>query len=409
MKRVVVTGIGLVTPLGCDLTEFTNHLREGRSGVGRITRFDPSRLTSQIAAEVKGFDPEQTLDKKSLLRMDRFTKYGAVAALQAWKDAGIEQVDKNRVAVVIGSGNGGIETFSEEAFQFKDKGPSRISPFFIPMMINNMVAGQISILLEAKGISYTVVTACASGANAIGDGMHLIRNGLADVVVCGGAEGALTELSLGGFAKMKAVSTRNDEPEKASRPFDKDRDGFVMGEGAGIVILEDFDSARARGAHIYGEIKGYGRSSDAFHMTTPAPEGEGAARCMQEALKDAGVQPEEIDYVNAHGTSTYYNDLYETMAIKQVFGEHAYDMSINSTKSMMGHLLGAAGAVECIAVLMQMQEGFIHPTINLEESDPELDLDYTPTLKEKQIETAISNSLGFGGHNTSLVIQRVHP
>lgn len=407
MKRVVVTGIGLVTPLGCDRTEFTENLKLGKSGVSRISRFDPSRLSSQIAGEVKNFEPEKTIDKKTLLRMDRFTKYGAVAALQAWKDSGLQEVDKNRVAVVIGSGNGGIETLTEEAFQFKDKGPSRISPFFIPMMINNMVAGQISILLEAKGISYTVVTACASGANAIGDGMHLIRHGLADVVVCGGSEAALTELSLGGFAKMKAVSTRNDEPEKASRPFDKDRDGFVMGEGAGIVILESYESAKARGAKMYGEIKGYGRSSDAYHITTPAPQGEGAARCMQEALKDAGISPQDIDYINAHGTSTAYNDLYETMAIKKVFGEHAYRLNINSTKSLMGHLLGAAGAVECIAVLLQMEQGFIHPTINLEESEPELDLDYTPVRIEKQIETAISNSLGFGGHNTSLVIQRI--
>lgn len=408
-KRVVVTGIGAITPIGTGKERFWQALKAGQSGIGRISKFDVTDYPTKIAGEVKDFDLIEYIDKKEARRMDRFTQYGVAATKLAIEDAklDVEKVDSHRFGVVLGSGIGGIETLEKEYEKLMNKGPSRVSPFFIPMMISNIGAGQISMTFGAKGPNTTVVTACASSTNAIGDAFKIIQRGDADVMITGGAESSITPLSVAGFCSMKALSTRNDEPEKASRPFDKDRDGFVMGEGSGILILEELEHAISRGAHIYAEVVGYGMSADAYHITAPAPEGEGAARAMRNAIKDANILPEDIDYINAHGTSTPFNDKFETMAIKSVFGEYAYKLSVSSTKSMTGHLLGAAGGIEAIACSLAIDEGFIPPTINYTTPDIECDLDYVPNEGRKvEVQYALSNSLGFGGHNASIILKK---
>ncbi|NLA57845.1 MAG: beta-ketoacyl-ACP synthase II [Firmicutes bacterium] len=410
MRRVVVTGIGVVTPLGIGKKAFWDGLANGRSGVRRITRFDPSDLTSQIAGEVPDFEPLDFMDRKDARRMDRFTQFAVAAAALALADAGLD--DKvplgERAGVLIGSGVGGIETLEEQALTLVTKGVSRISPFFVPMMIADMAAGQVSILFGAKGHNACTVTACCSGAHSIGDAFRVIQRGDADIMISGGAEAPIGKLAMGGFCSAKTLSTRNDEPERASRPFDAGRDGFVMGEGSGIVILEELEHARARGAKIYGELVGYGATGDAYHITTPAPEGEGAARAMLAALNDAGLTTEDVDYINAHGTSTKYNDYFETVAIKRVFGQRAGSVPISSTKSMTGHLLGAAGGVELIACLLAMEHNLIPPTINYEEPDPNCDLDYVPNVaRPKELNVVMSNSFGFGGHNAVLVVKKL--
>ncbi len=405
MKRVVVTGIGVVSPIGTGREAYWQALRAGKNGVAPITTFDASEFATQFAAEVKDFDPTVYIDKKEAKRMDRFTQFAVAASSLAIADAHLDltAVDLERVGVVMGCGIGGIATLEEEHQKQLAKGGMRVSPFLIPMMITNMASGQVSMHFGAKGPNYTVVTACASGTNAIGDAFKVIQRGDADIMFAGGTEASITPLGFGGFCVMKAMSRRNDDPATASRPFDKNRDGFVMGEGSGILILETLEHAVARGAKIYAEVKGYGMSSDAYHITTPAPGGEGAARSMKLAIKDAGITPEQIDYVNAHGTSTPYNDQFETMAIKSVFGDHAYNLAVNSTKSMTGHLLGASGAVEAIAGLMAIEESFIHPTINQFEKDEELDLNYVPNVGiEREVNYFLSNSLGFGGHNATI-------
>ncbi|NLT95768.1 MAG: beta-ketoacyl-ACP synthase II [Clostridia bacterium] len=406
-KRVVITGLGIISPVGTGIEKFWSNLLEGKSGIGPITRFDASQLPTRIAGEVKDFNPEDFLDKKEIRRMDLFTQYAVAAAKMAVEDSQLEltMVDLNRVGVILGSGIGGIETMEEQCKVLYNKGPNRTSPFMVPMMIVNMAAGQISIYFGAKGPNITVVSACASGTNAVGDAFKLIQRGDADIVITGGTEASITPLSFAGFCSMKALSTRNDEPTKASRPFDKDRDGFVMGEGAAILILETLEHALKRGAKIYAEVLGYGSTADAHHITAPSPDGEGAARAMRAALNDAGLEPENIDYINAHGTSTELNDKFETMAIKQVFGEAAYKVAISSTKSMTGHLLGAAGALELMVCALTIRDGVIPPTINYENPDPECDLDYVPNVKrEKEVFYTLSNSLGFGGHNATVIL-----
>lgn len=408
-RRVVVTGIGVISPIGTGLDKFWDSLKNGVNGVGPITYFDASDLDAQIAAQVDDFDPLQYLSKKEIRRMDKFTHFAVGSAMMALEDSGIdrEKVNMDRFGVILGSGVGGIETFEEETKKMIEKGPSRISPFFIPMMIGNMGAGQISIATGAKGPNTTVVTACASSTHAIGDAFKVIQRGDAELMFAGGTEAAITKLSMAGFCSMKALSTRNGDPKTASRPFDKDRDGFVMGEGSGMLILEEYDHAVARGAKIYAEIVGYGYTADAYHITSPSPDGEGAARSMKMAIDDAGITPDMVDHINAHGTSTPLNDRFETMAIKRVFGDHAGDIAINSTKSMTGHLLGAAGSIEAIAAIMALREGFIPPTINYTTPDAELDLDYTPNIgKERDITYALSNSLGFGGHNGTILFKK---
>ncbi len=405
MRRVVITGLGVVSPIGTGKDAYWQALKAGVSGVGPITRFDASEFATQFAAEVKDFDPTVYVDKKEAKRMDRFTQFAIAASTLALADAKIDvtTIDQERFGVVMGCGIGGISTLEEEHQKQLEKGGMRVSPFLIPMMITNMASGQVSMQFGAKGPNYTVVTACASGTNAIGDAFKVIQRGDSDIMLTGGTEASITPLGFGGFCVMKAMSRRNDDPKTASRPFDKNRDGFVMGEGSGILVLESLEHAQARGAKIYAEVLGYGMSSDAYHITTPAPGGEGAARAMRLAIRDAGLQPEQIDYVNAHGTSTPYNDQFETMAIKSVFGDHAYKLAVNSTKSMTGHLLGASGAIEAIAGLMAIEEGIIHPTINQFESDEELDLNYVPNVAiERQVNYFLSNSLGFGGHNATL-------
>ncbi len=408
-RRVVITGIGVISPIGTGRESFWNALREGKNGVDKITRFDASGYKTQFAAEVKDFDASQYMDKKEAKRMDRFTRYAVAASKMAAEDAqmNLSEIDQERFGVALGSGVGGIETLENEHEKLRQKGPKRVSPFFIPMMISNMGAGRISIELGAKGPTVTAVSACASATNSIGDAFRIIERGDADVMCTGGAEASITPLSIAGFCNMKAMSTRNDNPKTASRPFDKDRDGFAMGEGAGILIMEELEHAKKRGAKIYGEIVGYGMSSDAYHITSPAEGGEGAARSMMNAIKDAGIKPEAVDYVNAHGTSTPYNDKFETMAIKTVFGDHAYKLSVSSTKSMTGHLLGAAGSIEAIACLLAVKEDFVHATINYTTPDPELDLDYVPNEgKSKEVNYALSNSLGFGGHNATVLFKK---
>ena len=408
-RRVVVTGIGAITPLALDAEGTWRALVAGQSGIGRITSFDTSAFDVLIGAEVKGFDPEERLDKKTAKRMDRYCQLAVCAALEAVEDSGVKvDEDPERVGILIGSGIGGTHTWEEQHELHITRGPSRVSPFMIPMMISNIASGNLAIEVGAKGPCFTVVTACATSSHAVGEAAHVIRRGDADVMIAGGSEAAVSPFSLAGFANMKALSTRNDEPERASRPFDKDRDGFVMAEGAGVLILEDYERARARGAKVYGEIVGYGLSADAFHMTQPAPAGEGAARCMAMALKNARLAPEEIDYVNAHGTSTPSNDPLETAAMHTVFGTHAETLAISSTKSMTGHLLGAAGGVELMACLLAIRDGVVPPTINYETPDPECDLDYVPNVaREMKVRAAMSNSFGFGGQNASVIVTTV--
>ncbi len=409
MKRVVVTGLGTVSPVGNDSQAFWESLKHGRSGITTISRFDAGRFPTQIAGEVKGFEPERFLDRKELRRTDLFVQYGLAAALEATQQAGLSDngVDADRIGVIIGSGIGGIETLERQHSNLVQKGPSRISPFFIPMMIADMAAGLISIRLGFRGPNFAAVSACASGAHAIGEAMRQLQNGHADAVLTGGCEASVTPLAIGGFCSMKAMSTRNDTPTAASRPFDKERDGFVMGEGAGITVLETLEHANARQATILAELVGYGATGDAHHMTAPAPDGEGAARAMQLALEDGGVKPEAVDYINAHGTSTPLNDRFETAAVKHVFGDHAAKVAFSSTKSMTGHLLGAAGGIEFNASVLAIQNNEIPPTINYTTPDPECDLDYVPnTYRSAQVDVAMSNSLGFGGHNVALVLRR---
>ncbi len=408
-RRVVVTGMGVVSPIGIGLDAFWSALVEGRSGVGPITRFDASGLDCRIAAEVHDFEPERYMDRKEARRTDRFAQFALAATAMALQDAGLD--DKlplgERAGAVIGSGIGGMETWETGHRSLLERGPGRVSPFTVPMMIPNMAAGLVSIRFGLKGPNRCTVSACASGADAIGDAFRIIQRGDADLMVAGGAEAAITPFSIAAFAAAKSLSTRNDDPPRASRPFDRDRDGFVMGEGAGILVLESLEHARARGARIHAEIIGYGATGDAFHITQPAPEGRGAARAIKAALDDAGIGPEAVGYINAHGTSTEYNDWYETAAIKQVFGEHAWRIPISSTKSMTGHLLGAAGGVEAIACVLAIERGVIPPTINLEHPDPRCDLDYVPNAaRPARVDVAISNSFGFGGHNAVLVFRR---
>lgn len=410
MRRVVVTGIGAVTPLGIGKEAFWQGLANGRSGVRHITRFDPSELTAQIAGEVPDFDPLEFMDRKDARRMDRFTQFAVAATALALADAGLDKQIPlgDRAGVLIGSGVGGIETLEEQALTLVTKGAGRISPFFVPMMIADMAAGQVSIQFGARGHNACTVTACCSGTHSVGDAFRIIQRGEADMMICGGAEAPLSKLAMAGFCSAKTLSTRNDEPERACRPFDADRDGFVMGEGSGILILEELEHARSRGASIYGELVGYGATGDAYHITTPAPEGDGAARAMLAALQDAGLGPDGVDYINAHGTSTQYNDYFETIAIKRVLGKWADRVPISSTKSMTGHLLGAAGGVELIACLLAMEHSLIPPTINYERPDPRCDLDYVPNkAREKEVDVAMSNSFGFGGHNAVLVVKKL--
>lgn len=408
-RRVVITGLGAITPIGTGADAFWRALTSGKSGIGPITKFDASEYTTRIAGEVKDFDATNYIDKKEAKRMDRFTQFAVAATKMALEDAGLnlEREDRTRIGTFIGTGIGGMETLHEQFRILFEKGPSRLSPFFVPMMIANMAAGQTSITFGLQGPSACVVTACATGTNSIGDAFRVIQRGDADAMVAGGTEAAIVPAAVGGFCSMKALSTRNDEPTRASRPFDRDRDGFVMGEGCGIVILEALEHAQRRGARIYGEIIGYGSNADAYHITAPAPEGTIQARCMELALKDAGVSPDAVDYINAHGTATPLNDKNETMAIKALFGEHAYKLAVSSNKSMIGHLLGAAGAVELIATVLTIMHGIIPPTINLETPDPELDLDYVPNVARRQdVRVALSNSFGFGGHNATLLVKK---
>jgi 3-oxoacyl-[acyl-carrier-protein] synthase II len=407
-KRVVVTGLGAVTPIGNDVRTTWENAINGVSGVGPITRVNPDDYPAKVAAELKDFDVEQFMDKKDARKMDRFTQYAVAASLMAVKDAELEITDANapRVGVWIGSGIGGMETFEQQYKILLEKGPRRVSPFFVPMLIPDMATGQVSIALGAKGFNSCTVTACATGTNSIGDAFRVIERGEADVMVSGGAEAPLTEMSFAGFSANKALST-NPDPNSASRPFDKDRDGFVMGEGAGIIVLEELDHALARGAKIYAEIVGYGATGDAHHITAPAPNGEGGARAMKQAVEGSGLNLTDIDYINAHGTSTPYNDKFETLAIKEVFGDHAKKLAISSTKSMTGHLLGAAGGVEAIFSILAIKEGVIPPTINYQTPDPECDLDYVPNEARKQeVNAALSNSLGFGGHNATIIFKK---
>jgi 3-oxoacyl-[acyl-carrier-protein] synthase II len=408
-RRVVITGMGAITPIGIGLADYWDALKNGRSGVGRVSFFDVSEYPCQIDAEIKGFEPERYIEKKIIKRMDRFTQLAYAAAEMAVKDAGLDQakLDPDRVGVIVGSGIGGLSTMEEEYAALRERGPRRVSVFLIPRLIINMAPGEIAIRWGFKGPNYAVSSACATSNHAIGDALRMLRYGDADVIVAGGSEAAITPLGFAGFCQARTLSTRNDDPQKASRPFDKDRDGFVMGEGAGIVVLESLDHAQARGARIYGELAGYGATDDAYHITAPDPEATSAARAMQRALQDAEMKLDQIQYVNAHGTSTSLNDKTETKALKMVFGEQARKLAISSTKSMTGHLLGAAGAVELIATLLCMQNKLIHPTINYETPDPDCDLDYVPNkARAMDFQFALSNSLGFGGHNAVLVVKR---
>jgi len=409
-RRVVVTGLGIVSPVGNTVEEAWKNIVEGRSGIGPITRFDASTFPVRIAGEVKGFDVTQYLPKKEARRMDLFIHYGMAAGIQAVRDAGLEITEANaeRVGVNIGSGIGGLPMIEATHHDFLNGGARKISPFFIPSSIINMISGNLSILLGAKGPNLSVVTACATATHSIGESARLIQYGDADVMIAGGAESTVTPLAIGGFASAKALSTRNDEPEKASRPWDKERDGFVLGEGAGVVVLEEYEHAKRRGARIYAELVGYGMSADAYHMTAPCEDGDGAMRCMRNALKDARLDPDEIDYINAHGTSTPLGDVAETLAVKRAFGDHAKRLVISSTKSMTGHLLGAAGGVEAIFTILALFHQVAPPTINLDEPGEGCDLDYCPhTARATTIRAALSNSFGFGGTNATLVFKQV--
>ncbi len=409
-RRVVVTGVGLVTPLGVGTEPTWKNICAGVSGIDTITRFDASDYAVRIAAEIKDYNAEDYFDKKVAKRLDLFVQYGTVAARFALEDSGFAITEENcgRVGVVTGCGIGGLPTIAKQNEVLLNRGPRKVSPFFIPMAIPNMPAGNISIDLGCKGPNLTLTTACAAGTHAVGEAYNLVKYGRCDMAIGGGAEAVICELGIAGFASMKALSTRNDEPAKASRPFDKNRDGFIMGEGAGMLILEEYEHARARGAEIYAEVAGFGQSSDAFHITAPPEDGEGAVRAMEDALADAGMQPEDIDYVNAHGTSTPLNDKGETKAIKTVFGNHASKLAVNSTKSMIGHLLGAAGGVEAAFLALAIKDQISPPTINLDEADPECDLDYVAnTARKMDIGAGISNSFGFGGTNGSVIMKRL--
>ena len=405
---MVITGQGVICPLGNTVEEFWKRLVAGESGIGTVTRFDATGYDTRIAGEVRGFKPEEVMDRKDIRRSDLFVQYAVAAATQALNQAGVTgAVDPNRFGVIVGSGIGGISTFEDQHRTLLEKGPNRVSPFFIPMMISDMASGQVSILFGAKGPNYCTVSACSSGAHAIGEAYRIIQNSEAEVMIAGGAEAPVTPISFAGFCSMKAMSTRNDEPARASRPFDSQRDGFVMGEGAGILILEELEHARKRGATALAEIVGYGATADAHHMTAPAPEGEGAARAMRAAIHDSGLPLGEFGYVNAHGTSTPLNDKFETQAIKSVFGDHASRVAISSTKSMTGHLLGAAGGLESIICVLALERKILPPTINYENPDPDCDLDYVPnTARQVEARAALSNSLGFGGHNVTLALSR---
>ncbi|PSF38049.1 beta-ketoacyl-[acyl-carrier-protein] synthase II [Aphanothece hegewaldii CCALA 016] len=409
LKRVVVTGLGAITPIGNNPTEYWEGLLNGRSGIAPITLFDASRHECRIAGEVKGYDPLLYFDRKEAKRMDRFAQFGVAASKQALADAQfvINDLNAEEVGVIIGTGVGGLKVLEDQHEVLMTKGPTRCSPFMIPMMIANMAAGLTAIHTGAKGPNSCTVTACAAGAHAIGDAFRLVQRGYAKAVICGGAEAAVTPLSFAGFASSQALSMRNDDPAHASRPFDIDRDGFVMGEGAGILLLEELDQALSRGAKIYGEIVGYGMTCDAYHITSPVPDGRGATRAMELALKDAGLSPQEISYINAHGTSTPANDTTETKAIKKALGDHAYRVAISSTKSMTGHLLGGSGGIEAVATILAIANDRIPPTINLVNPDPACDLDYVPNQsRSHRVETALSNSFGFGGHNVTLAFKK---
>jgi 3-oxoacyl-[acyl-carrier-protein] synthase II len=409
-QRVVITGMGVVTPIGIGIDQFWSSLLMGKSGIDLITRFDCRDFSTRIAGEVKDFDPEDYMDKKELRRLDRFTQFAVAATKMAFEDAKInfDSIDMNRVGVMMGCGIGGCETWEEQHINLIEKGPKRVSPFFIPMMIANMASGQVSMHFNLKGPNFTIMTACASGTNAIGEAFKILQRKDADIMIAGGTESPLTALSLAGFSSMRALSTRNDEPSKACRPFDKERDGFIMGEGSGIIVMETLENALKRNARIYAEIIGYGSSADAYHLTQPSPDGEGAARAIKAAIDDAGIRPEQVDYINAHGTSTELNDKFETIAIKNTFGEHAYKLAVSSTKSMTGHLLGAAGAVELVASALTVFNDQVPPTINYEFYDPECDLNYVPNKSVKKVvNIALSNSMGFGGHNASIIVKKV--
>lgn len=409
MRRVVVTGIGAITPIGNNVEELWDGLIHGKNGAGLITKFDTELFATKFACEVKGFNVEDYIDKKESKRMDLYTQFAVAASTMAMNDANfdLDFVDKERFGVIYGSGIGGMETFEAQTTNYINGGPKRISPFFIPMMISDIAAGQISIKFGLKGPNYATTSACATSTHAIADAFFMIQRGSADAIVSGGAEASITPMAIGGFNSARAISTWNDRFTEASRPFDKDRNGFVMGEGAATLILEELEHAKKRGAKIYAEIIGAGLTGDAYHVTAPAPEGEGAFRSMREALRDGGIQPEDVDYINAHGTSTILNDLNETKAIKKLFGEHAYKLSISSTKSMTGHLLGATGALESIVCILAIQNSIIPPTINLDEPDPECDLNYTPKVAvEKNVDYALTNTFGFGGHNSTLLFKK---
>lgn len=409
VRRVVVTGIGAVTPVGNDVPTFWGNLLAGKSGIREIDRFDTSDYPCKIAGLVTDFNPERYVDKKELRHMDMFTQYALYAAHEAVEDSGLVITDENRdrIGVYIGSGIGGIGTTLSNYRILLERGPKRVSPFLVPMMIGDMATGQVSIEFGVRGPNSSSVSACATGSNAIGDAFKIIERGAADVMIAGGAEAAVVDIALAGFSNMKALSTRNDDPTAASRPFERDRDGFVMGEGAGILILESLEHAQARKATILAEIIGYGMSGDAYHVTAPAPEGDGAVRAMQAALDDAGLKPTDIEYINAHGTSTEFNDRIETAAVKRLFGEHAYRLAMSSIKSMTGHLLGAAGGVEAVACVKTLLDGMLPPTTNYETPDPECDLDYVPNEARKQdVQVVMSNSFGFGGHNASLIFRK---
>jgi len=410
-RRVVITGVGLITPIGIGVEESWESLCAGKSGVAEITRFDVSNFQTKIAAEVKDFHAEDYLPKKEAKRTERFISYAVAASRMAIENSGlvIDSSNADRIGVITGCGLGGLSILEDTCLKLNSRGPRRVSPFFIPMMIGNMAPGMISIQLGAKGPNASLATACAAGAHAVGDSYKIILRGEADAMITGGVESVVNPTCIAGFNSMKALSTRNDEPQKASRPFDRDRDGFVVGEGCGILIIEALDHALERGAKIYAEIRGYGMSGDGFHMTAPPPDGSGAARCMSAALEDSGIPFEKIDYINAHGTSTPLNDLSETLAIKSVFKDHAYKLAISATKSMTGHLLGGAGGIETVFTTLAISEGRLPPTINQDRSDPECDLDYIPNvMREARIENAMTNSFGFGGTNASLILSRYH-
>jgi 3-oxoacyl-[acyl-carrier-protein] synthase II len=411
-NRVVITGLGVITPVGNSVSEFWENLKKGVSGIDRVSRFDPAQFTTQIVGEVKGFDAFQYIDKKEARRMDLVQQYAVASAQQAFDQSGLgkDSLNPERAGVVVGSGIGGIETFEKQHAILLNQGPNRVSPFFIPMMIIDMCAGLISMRFKFKGPNYATVSACSSGAHAIAEAFRIIQRGEAEVMITGGSEASITPSALAGFCSARAISTRNHEPQKASRPFDKERDGFVMSEGAGIIVLESLEHAQKRGAEILSEMVGVGCTADAYHITAPAPGGEGAIRAMRLALEDAGLEPDSVDYINAHGTSTDLNDLTETQAIKKVFGDRAGKIPVSSTKSMIGHLLGAGGAVELIATIKSIEEGILHPTINYEFPDPGCDLDYVPNrMRKTDVNVAISNSFGFGGHNICIAVKRFAP